>query len=51
LNVTIVRLSLCALLNPVESEGAQATSAFADLVAALNGVKRREGVFNRQPIE
>ena len=50
-NRTIVRLSLCPLLNPVESEAAQATSAFADLIAALSGVKRREGVFNRQPIE
>ena len=35
---TLVRLSLCPLLRPVESEGAQATSAFADLVAALSGI-------------
>jgi hypothetical protein len=40
-----------SVIEPVESEAAQATSAFADLIAALSGVKRREGVFNRQPIE
>ena len=46
-----MRLSLCPLLNLVESEGGEATSALAGLIAALRGVKRREGVFNRQPIQ
>jgi hypothetical protein len=34
---TIVRLSLCPLLRAVDSEGAQVTSAVADLVAGLSG--------------
>jgi hypothetical protein len=50
-NRTIVRLSLCPLLNLVESEGGRSHLRLRRSDRRSEGVKRREGVFNRQPIQ